>query len=102
MPYRLVGFTSPSQCHRVCCVLRVVLYCIVLWCGVPQALHGDMLVPMKFIIPQDDKSYPQATWGMPLGAMTMTIRNGLSMKVGLTRPAPSLHPCVPSLAHPCP
>ena len=51
-----------------------------------------MLVPMKFEVAEGDTNYPQSTWGMPLGIMTMTIRNGLSMKVRLP-----LLPFIPSL-----
>ena len=30
-------------------------------------LHGDMLVPAKFVVPTADEKWSKACWGMPLG-----------------------------------
>lgn len=37
---------------------------------------GDTLVPKLFVIPSDDKSWPEETWGMKLGATVNHIRSG--------------------------
>jgi hypothetical protein len=43
-------------------------------------MYGDMLVPYAFIIPYDDDSWPQETWGMKLGQLVNSIRSGHSYK----------------------
>ncbi len=40
-----------------------------------KAIHVDLLVPQKFVVPRDDVNYPPATWGMKLGHNVMSIRN---------------------------
>ena len=32
-----------------------------------SALYGHMLVPQTFVVPVDDPSWPEETWGIPLG-----------------------------------
>ena len=39
-------------------------------------VHGDLLVPQKFVVPQVDANYPPETWGMKLGSNVNSIRNG--------------------------
>jgi hypothetical protein len=40
-----------------------------------KAVHGNLLVPRKFVVPQDDVNYPSETWGMKLGVNVSNIRN---------------------------
>jgi hypothetical protein len=40
-----------------------------------KAVHGNLLVPARFVVPQDDVNYPPETWGMKLGGNVMNIRN---------------------------
>jgi hypothetical protein len=40
-----------------------------------KAVHCDLLVPQKFVVPQDDANYPPETWGMKLGRNVSTVRN---------------------------
>jgi hypothetical protein len=40
-----------------------------------KSVHGNLLVPQKFVMPQDDVSYPPETWGMKLGHNVNSIRN---------------------------
>ncbi len=39
-----------------------------------KALHGDVKVPQKFIVPENDQNYPENTWGMKLGITLHNIR----------------------------
>ncbi len=39
-----------------------------------KALHGDMLVPWKFIVPRSSE-YPEDVWDMKLGAVVNRIRS---------------------------
>jgi hypothetical protein len=43
-----------------------------------KGLKGNMLVPQKFVVPTDDISWPEETWGMKLGSVVDTIRRGKS------------------------
>lgn len=38
-------------------------------------LHGDMLVPMDFVIPADSSEWPESVWGLKLGVTVFKIRN---------------------------
>jgi virulence-associated protein VapD len=38
-------------------------------------LKGYMLVPVSFVVPNDDDTWPIETWGMKLGGVVMSIRN---------------------------
>jgi hypothetical protein len=40
-----------------------------------KAVHGNLLVPQKFVVPQDDVNYPPETWGIKLGRNVSNIRN---------------------------
>jgi hypothetical protein len=40
-----------------------------------KVVHGNLLVPVKFVVPQDDVNYPPETWGMKLGSNVNSIRN---------------------------
>jgi hypothetical protein len=40
-----------------------------------KTVHGNLLVPARFVVPQDDVNYPPETWGMKLGSNVNTIRN---------------------------
>jgi hypothetical protein len=40
-----------------------------------KAIHSNLLVPKKFMVPHDDVNYPVETWGMKLGFSVMNIRN---------------------------
>ncbi|ETW01140.1 hypothetical protein, variant [Aphanomyces invadans] len=37
--------------------------------------HGDALVPKRFVIPDQDPSYPEHTWGLALGSVVHSTRN---------------------------
>jgi hypothetical protein len=39
-----------------------------------KSVHGNLLVPAKFVVPQDDVNYPPETWGMKLGGNVKNIR----------------------------
>jgi Fe2+ transport system protein FeoA len=39
-----------------------------------KAVHDNLLVPRKFIVPQDDVRFPADTWGMKLGHNVKNIR----------------------------
>jgi hypothetical protein len=39
-----------------------------------KSVHGNVLVPRKFVVPQDDVNYPPETWGMKLGGNVSKIR----------------------------
>ena len=41
-----------------------------------QKLHGDMLVPCKFVIPNESSVWPEETWGLHLGSLVSNIRSG--------------------------
>jgi virulence-associated protein VapD len=43
-----------------------------------QAFHDDMLVPRVFVVPADDVTWPEETWGIPLGTVVNSIRRGNS------------------------
>jgi hypothetical protein len=40
-----------------------------------KSVHGNLLVPKRFVVPQDDVNYPPETWGMRLGSNVNSIRN---------------------------
>jgi hypothetical protein len=40
-----------------------------------KAVHGNLLVPYKFVVPQGDVNYPPETWGMKLGVNVNSIRS---------------------------
>ncbi len=40
-----------------------------------KAQHGDVKVPVKFIVPKNDVNYPENTWGMKLGIALNNIRS---------------------------
>ncbi|RHY91688.1 hypothetical protein DYB37_004945 [Aphanomyces astaci] len=37
--------------------------------------HGDLLVPKRFVVPDDDPSYPEHTRGLALGSLVHSTRN---------------------------
>ncbi|RHY22662.1 hypothetical protein DYB32_009435 [Aphanomyces invadans] len=39
-------------------------------------LHGHCDIPQAFVVPCDDRSWPQPTWGLPLGHIVRDIRRG--------------------------
>jgi hypothetical protein len=39
-----------------------------------KSVHGDLLVPKSFVVPQDDANYPSDTWGINLGSNVHHIR----------------------------
>jgi hypothetical protein len=41
-------------------------------------LNDDMLVPQRFVVPANDITWPEETWGMKLGNVVMNIRAGKS------------------------
>jgi hypothetical protein len=40
-----------------------------------KTVHGNLLVPVKFVVPQGDVRFPAETWGMKLGRNVDSIRN---------------------------
>jgi hypothetical protein len=40
--------------------------------------NSDMLVPSRFVVPEDDIIWPEETWGMKLGSVVNDIRRGKS------------------------
>ena len=34
-----------------------------------KQVHGDLLVPFRFVVPAGDGNYPQETWGAKLGEL---------------------------------
>jgi Fe2+ transport system protein FeoA len=40
-----------------------------------KAIHGNLLVPQKFVVPEGDARFPVETWGMKLGFNVANIRN---------------------------
>jgi hypothetical protein len=40
-----------------------------------KVIHGDLLVPYKFVVPHGDVNYPPETWGMNLGSIVSNIRS---------------------------
>ena len=44
-----------------------------------KELHGDMLVPVSFVVPEGT-DYPPETWGIHLGRYTQEIRQGAYLK----------------------
>ena len=45
-----------------------------------QELHGDMLVPQRFVVPDQSDLWPQETWRMQLGGLVHDIRKGHTFK----------------------
>jgi hypothetical protein len=43
-----------------------------------EDLHGDMLVPAIFVVPEDDTTWPEETWGLNLGRVVSRVRAGKS------------------------
>jgi hypothetical protein len=41
-----------------------------------KQIHGDLLVPIKYVISPDDTDYPEEVRGMNLGSCVNTIRRG--------------------------
>ncbi len=39
-----------------------------------KIVHGNLLVPTKFVVSEGDVRYPPETWGMKLGSNVMNIR----------------------------
>jgi Helicase associated domain len=39
-----------------------------------SSLHGNLLVPFKFVVPYGDDAWPKATWGIALGSSVYRIR----------------------------
>ena len=37
--------------------------------------HGDLMVPRRFVVPQDDDRYPIESWGLKLGVRLHDIRS---------------------------
>jgi hypothetical protein len=40
-----------------------------------KAVHDNLLVPQKFVVPEGDVRFPSDTWGMKLGINVKSIRN---------------------------
>lgn len=40
-----------------------------------SSLHGDVMVPGKFVVPYHDDNWPKATWGIALGNCVFRIRH---------------------------
>jgi hypothetical protein len=40
-----------------------------------KEIHGDMLVPQPFIVPENSNDWPEDTWGLRLGARVNAIRS---------------------------
>lgn len=40
-----------------------------------KAVHGDVHVPKRFVVPSNDERYPAETWGLKLGNTVSNIRN---------------------------
>jgi hypothetical protein len=40
-----------------------------------KEINGDLLVPQPFVVPEDDESWPESTWGLRLGARVNAIRS---------------------------
>lgn len=49
---------------------NLVLEALITYYGI----HGDVLVPNKFVVPIGDSQWPRATWGIPLGTSVYRIR----------------------------
>jgi Arc/MetJ-type ribon-helix-helix transcriptional regulator len=39
-----------------------------------RAIHNNVLVPYRFVVPRGDSQWPRATWGLPLGSCVYRIR----------------------------
>ncbi|OQR84817.1 hypothetical protein ACHHYP_12790 [Achlya hypogyna] len=44
-----------------------------------KEMHGDLLVPYRFIVPNGDERWPQETWGMALGNLVHKLRQSSSL-----------------------
>ena len=40
-----------------------------------KAKHGHVLVPQRFVVPDNDPRWPESTWGVKLGQIVSNIRN---------------------------
>lgn len=40
-----------------------------------KSIHGDLKVPLSFVVPKDDQQWPVDTWNMKLGSNVKNIRN---------------------------
>ena len=40
-----------------------------------KSRHGDLLVPLKFVIEGGDESWPEELWGIRLGSVVIQIRS---------------------------
>jgi hypothetical protein len=45
-----------------------------------KELEGNMMVPTKFVVPNNNITWPEETWGTELGRVVMRIRAGKSWK----------------------
>merc|ERR1719444_750077 len=41
-----------------------------------RKVKGDLLVPVRFIVPKNDASWPKKTWGLRLGKVVNGLRHG--------------------------
>ncbi|EGZ28284.1 hypothetical protein PHYSODRAFT_467675 [Phytophthora sojae] len=39
-----------------------------------QSIHGDLLMPVSFTVPEGDEAWPRSTWGYKLGYWTSELR----------------------------
>lgn len=40
-------------------------------------IHGDMLVPRKYVVPESSSEWPRAAWGVRLGNVVHNLRRGI-------------------------
>lgn len=40
-----------------------------------KEIYGDLLVPQPFVVPENSKEWPEATWGLRLGARVNAVRS---------------------------
>jgi hypothetical protein len=66
-----IGFAYESQIRERYDLIRLSL-------SKYQEIYGDMLVPQKFVIPNENDSWPKEAWGMKLGTIVNSIRSGLN------------------------
>ena len=43
-----------------------------------KEIYGDLLVPLSFVVPKNDESWPDDSWGSKLGSIVNSIRLGRS------------------------
>lgn len=45
-----------------------------------KAVHGNLSIPLSFVVPEGDANFDKQVWGLKLGQMLKNVRRGLSYK----------------------